>query len=96
MHVLSIGSADEEDGPPRATAAEIAASLVRHGVHCDVVDVTAEGRSVGATVLASVKDLKADMLVMGAYGHARLTEFVFGGVTRHILRHVEVPVLLSH
>jgi nucleotide-binding universal stress UspA family protein len=33
---------------------------------------------------------------MGAYGHSRLREFVFGGVTREILRHMTVPVLMSH
>jgi nucleotide-binding universal stress UspA family protein len=38
----------------------------------------------------------ADLLVMGAYGHSRMRELVFGGVTRHIVRHMTVPTLLSH
>jgi nucleotide-binding universal stress UspA family protein len=38
----------------------------------------------------------SDLLVMGAYGHSRLREFVFGGATQHILSHMTVPVLLSH
>ena len=37
-----------------------------------------------------------DLLVMGAYGHSRLREFAFGGVSRHLLRHMTVPVLMSH
>ena len=45
---------------------------------------------------AFVADLGADLLVMGAYGHSRLREFVFGGVTREILRHMTLPVLMSH
>jgi nucleotide-binding universal stress UspA family protein len=36
------------------------------------------------------------LLVMGAYGHSRLREFILGGVTRSLLREMTVPVLLSH
>jgi len=38
----------------------------------------------------------ADLLVMGAYGHSRLREFVLGGATREMLRDPRLPVLLSH
>lgn len=38
----------------------------------------------------------ADLLVMGAYGHSRLREFTLGGVTRHLLQHMTLPVLMSH
>jgi nucleotide-binding universal stress UspA family protein len=38
----------------------------------------------------------ADLLVMGAYGHSRLREFILGGMTRSLLREMTVPVLLSH
>ena len=41
-------------------------------------------------------DMGADLLVMGAYGHSRMREMVFGGATRHIARHMTVPTLLSH
>jgi nucleotide-binding universal stress UspA family protein len=36
------------------------------------------------------------MLVMGAYGHSRMREFVLGGATQTVLKHMTVPVLLSH
>ena len=36
------------------------------------------------------------MIVCGAYGHSRLREYVFGGVTKHLLQHMTVPVLMSH
>ena len=35
-------------------------------------------------------------MVMGAYGHSRLREMVLGGMTRHMLLHMTVPVLMSH
>jgi Universal stress protein family len=46
--------------------------------------------------VSRVSDLDADLLVMGAYGHSRMREFVFGGTTRHIARHMTVPTLFSH
>lgn len=36
------------------------------------------------------------MIVMGAYGHSRATEFVFGGTTRDLLQHSSFPLFLSH
>ncbi len=52
--------------------------------------------SDGNALLDAVSDAGVDMLVMGAYGHARLRELVLGGVTQHILREMTVPVLMSH
>ena len=76
--------------------AEIADHLARHGVKTDVRHTIASDIDVGDAILNAVSDHAADLLVMGAYGHARLREFVFGGATRHILRHMTAPILLTH
>lgn len=76
--------------------AEIAASLARHGIKVTVQKTTADDISVGDEILSRLSDHGADLLVMGAYGHARLHQLVFGGVTRHVTRHMTVPTLLSH
>jgi nucleotide-binding universal stress UspA family protein len=47
-------------------------------------------------LLSRAVDSGADLIVMGAYGHARVRELVLGGVTRHILEHMTMPVLMSH
>ena len=67
---------------------DAAAMLERHGVPVqpERVDRT-DGRSTGEILLAQAAAHGADLLVMGAYGHARLRELVFGGVTRHVLHH---------
>ncbi|MFM7420603.1 MAG: universal stress protein [Alphaproteobacteria bacterium] len=49
-----------------------------------------------ALLLNHASDIGADLLVMGAYGHSRLREFILGGVTRSLLREMTIPVLLSH
>jgi hypothetical protein len=76
--------------------AEIAAALARHGVKCETATTAAADIDVGDVLLSSLADDGCDLLVMGAYGRSRLREFVFGGATRHILRSMTVPVLMSH
>ncbi len=53
------------------------------------------GAGVGQTLLDRAASLQADLLVMGAYGHSRLRELVFGGATRHVLFEADLPVLFS-
>jgi nucleotide-binding universal stress UspA family protein len=76
--------------------AEIGATLARHGVKCDADQSVAADLAIGDELLSRLADNGSDLLVMGAYGHSRLREFVFGGATRHILEHMTVPVLMSH
>jgi nucleotide-binding universal stress UspA family protein len=90
-----VGSdADGESG--QLPGVEIAASLARHGVKVTVRKTLADEVGVADEILARLADEGSDLLVMGAYGHSRLREMVFGGVTRHILRHMTVPTLMSH
>ena len=94
--LLGIAELDPDGGlMPRPDAA-IAATLARHGAHVTIENVHATETTVGAEIQARVHSLGADLLIMGAYGHSRLHEFVFGGATRHIVRHATVPTLLSH
>jgi len=51
---------------------------------------------VGDILLNDIADNDMDLLVMGAYGHSRFRELIFGGVTRQILDTMTVPVLMSH
>jgi len=51
---------------------------------------------VGSVILSRAFDMRADLIVMGAYGHSRVREIVLGGATRTILRSMTVPVLMSH
>jgi nucleotide-binding universal stress UspA family protein len=74
----------------------IAASLARHGIKPTVRSTIAADISVGDEILSRLADESADLLVLGAYGHSRFREFVFGGVTRHIARHMTAPTLFSH
>jgi nucleotide-binding universal stress UspA family protein len=74
----------------------VADALSRHAVKPAITNLKATGETVGEQICARAVAQDADLLVMGAYGHTRLRELVFGGVSRHILAHAPVPVLLSH
>lgn len=70
--------------------------LQRHGIAAEAAVVPADGRTVGAALLAESAKRGADLLVMGAYTHSRLRELIFGGATEHILHTAELPVLMAH
>ena len=91
--VLWVNANEEGDDLP---GAEIATSLARQGVIVETKHSVSVLPEVGDEILSRVSDLSSDLLVMGAYGHSRLREFIFGGASYHILRHMTVPVLLVH
>ncbi len=76
--------------------ADITLHLARHHIAVEVAHVQAGSLEPGAALLSRAADLGADLIVMGAYGRPRLRELVLGGVTRHVLHHMTVPVLMSH
>lgn len=75
---------------------EIAAALARHGVKVDLADVIATEYTIGEEIRVRAIDRGADLIVMGCYGHSRMREFALGGVTRHMLREMTIPILFSH
>lgn len=88
----AASGADEHGDEP---GADIALYLARHGVKVDVVRQATDG-NVGEAVLAMADSVNADLLVMGAYGHARYREILLGGATRTVLNSMTVPVLMAH
>src|SRR5882762_10478823 len=75
--------------------ADIARYLARHGAQVQVRRLSSDGQDVGRLLLSQAAAFGADLLVMGAYGHARLNELIFGGVTRTALHDADLPVLMS-
>jgi nucleotide-binding universal stress UspA family protein len=84
------------DGHGEEPGADIARHLARHGLKVEVAKAISDDMADSALLLNHASDMGADLLVMGAYGHSRLREFILGGVTRSLLREMTVPVLLSH
>ena len=70
--------------------------LAEHGIAVELHALPIGAGALGAALLAKAHELGADMLVMGAYQHSPLREFLLGGVTRHMLAHADLPMLLRH
>ena len=76
--------------------ADVGLFLSRHGVKVSVARQSGARYDVGSQILSRAADIGADLIVMGAYGHARVREMVLGGATRTLLEAMTVPVLMSH
>jgi nucleotide-binding universal stress UspA family protein len=85
-----------DEGTPPLLTDEAAVYLSRHGITATVEIEAADGATVGGMILDAVGRFGADYLVMGGFGHARWVEALFGGVTRRMLGHAPIPVLLAH
>ena len=87
----------ESQRTPGAVGRKLATYLACHDVKAARHVLTGQrNRSVGEAILDKCLELGSDLLVMGAYTHTRLQERVFGGVTRHVLSHAGLPVLMAH
>lgn len=67
--------------------------LSRHGIKAELHELTRNG-STEETLAAAANKLQCDLLVMGAFGHSRMREYFFGGVTRYFLDDCPRPALL--
>jgi nucleotide-binding universal stress UspA family protein len=95
VEVLVVDSERRQSGHGQEPGADIARHLARHGVQVEVRRRSSEGEDVGRVLLSQAAAFGADLLVMGAYGHSYLNEWIFGGVTRTILSEAGLPVLMS-
>lgn len=86
----------DEEEEARPGHAEAVAFLLRHGIAAKSDTVASKGAGIGDVLLSYAKQKGAGLIVAGAYGHSRVREWVFGGVTRALLTHAPVPVLFSH
>lgn len=94
--VRIVTAANEKIIDSRHSSEELAKNLSRHGIDVVVDRVDAAGRSIGNVLNREVADYNADLLVMGAYGHSRFSEFILGGATKSMLSKPPLPILFSH
>ncbi len=94
--VLTVNPVVGKGAHGERPGADIARHLARHDVKVTVDRVMTDQVSVADAILAYISDNGIDMIVMGAYGRSRLREIVLGGVTHELLKHMPVPLLMSH
>lgn len=92
VHILTVEE-DKDHDLPQLAASEY---LAYHGIKSVIHSPSADKSSVDAVLVAEAKKLNAAYLVMGAYGHSRAREFLFGGVTRNLFKDCHIPLVVSH
>jgi nucleotide-binding universal stress UspA family protein len=90
VRLLSITETENDD----QTAPAMVDYLTRAGVHVEFERLFSDSQA--GPVLLEATTTSGMLLVMGAYGHSRLREWVFGGATEYVLRNTSVPVFLMH
>jgi len=95
--IVTINGAKDEAWDSPIPGADIAAVIARHGVKVETRNISVSNdTSTGDALLSYVADDGSDLLVMGAYGHARWQELVMGGASQSLLNSMTVPTLMSH
>ena len=95
VHLVLVDPLEGETGQGAEPGADLATYLARFGVKVTVDRVPSQGRTAAATLRQYAIDISADLLVMGAYGHSRLRERIFGGVTRSMIDEPPLPILMA-
>jgi nucleotide-binding universal stress UspA family protein len=76
-------------------AEEAVAYIAHQGVTADIGHFSSIDREVGAGLLRAATDFQADLMSMGAYSTSRLRQLILGGVTRYVLEHSDLPVIMN-
>jgi nucleotide-binding universal stress UspA family protein len=92
---ILIATVAEEQGLSDEEGARLMTALTWHGLNASTRHLRPDRLGAADTLLAAAAEEGA-LVVMGAYGHSRLREWVFGGFTEHVLRRASVPVLMMH
>jgi len=95
VEVLVVDHQRHPEGHGQEPGADIARHMARHGARVEVRRLSSGGEDVGRLLLSQAAAFRADLLVMGAYGHTHLREWMFGSVTRTVLYEASLPVLMS-
>lgn len=91
VEIVEVG-----EQPPSFTAADAAHYLSAYGISARVNRIEPEGRATGERIMEQAGRIGAAYIVLGAYGHSRIRELFVGGVTRWMLNHSHLPLLMAH
>lgn len=94
VSVIAFG--DDKDFTSSVGKDDVLAALSRRGVSARYETRKRGDRTIGEALNATVAERRADLLVMGGFGHSRFRDFVLGGATRTMLAAPAVPTLISH
>ncbi len=95
VEILTVDAENNAEQSATTAGAAIGTALTRHGVNVTLNSQTSSGIPIAAVIENRAADTQADLLVMGAFSHSRLREFLFGGVTDTVLKSMPCLTLMS-
>ncbi len=95
VHVTMVDPVAQSGLQGEEPGADIAAYLARHGISVTVDIIASGARSINDLLQQHATDIDAELMVMGCYGHSRMRERIFGGVSHAMLQHAKLPILMS-
>jgi len=93
---VEVAMIADDEASAQAKLALPLAYLACHGIKAETRITIDQSKNAGDIILRGFADSGADLLVMGAYGHSRVREFIFGGATRQVLHEAKFPVFMAH
>jgi nucleotide-binding universal stress UspA family protein len=96
VRVLTVLNEKELSSELESPGTELSNYLERRGIAAKPESIDAAGHPIGEVLGSYLTSNQADLLVMGAYGHSRVREFILGGATLSMLLTPPLPILLSH
>jgi len=96
VSVVTICASEGAVAEARSRVDDVARYLARHQVAAEAQVIAHNDKSYAGDLLQFAEDQHGDLLVVGAYGHSRLGEWAFGGMTRDLLNIGELPCLMAH
>jgi nucleotide-binding universal stress UspA family protein len=88
-----VASKDHDGENP---GSDVARWLSHHGCHVNLQQYPSGGQEIGDCIQKRSAETGADLVVMGAYGHSRMRQTVFGGTTRSVIDQTDFAALLAH
>ena len=94
--VILLNLIEEGGAGIPASLEHLAQRLKWHGMSVETQSLAIPAQTLTYEVSRAAADLHADLLVVGGFGHRRLRETLFGGVTQSLLKHAGMPVFMMH
>jgi nucleotide-binding universal stress UspA family protein len=92
VHIVTVEEPEDHVLP----ALDASIYLSRHGVESDLHARSSLDMPVDRAIMDVITETNASYVIMGGYGHSRAREYLFGGVTRSLLKDCPVPMVLAH
>lgn len=95
-HITVLTVQDEKQLTRHDLGHALVLSLKKRGLRAEAQNISLDDRPVAVALQEAALKAGANMLVMGAFGHSRIRDFILGGATKGVLADLRMPVLLSH